>query len=318
MPTLFFENKDLHPNIRFDTFGDSKTMKPVRTKAINDIRFLTPPNADFDARRPAHREAEHYGAHKVPPREFTALEKVFLRSAMTLAIKVIDDGYKAMCNYLRFKKDPDNTHVLKFKIRMKKWFGVNYPGQVNSVTSAMRKMQDKIQDPETFITFVNMENQRKIACRQYAIKLNRPDLPDAPVYEKVIRFYDYSITIDSRTCSGCVWSGAADCGIGIRLYVANLCKLSITECTSMIIHELSHKILGTDDQLIDGSSIYGAEECKALAASDPDQAVTIADNWAMFYMSFGRHPDQEEYDYEAEYESKDLKQANKKINFVNH
>jgi len=91
MPTLFFENADLHPKMRFDMHGHSKTMKPVRTKAIHDIRFLTPPNADFDDPRPAQwpREEEHYGANNVAPREFTEPVKAFIRSAMTLAIKVI-------------------------------------------------------------------------------------------------------------------------------------------------------------------------------------------------------------------------------------
>jgi len=309
MPTLFFENADPHQKIRFDTFGHSKTMKTVRTKAIHDIRFLTHPHADFDAPRPAHREEEHYGAHGVAPKEFTALEKATLRNAMTLAMQIVDDGYEAMCNYLRFKKDPDNAHVLKFKIRMKKWLGVNYPGQVNSVTSAMRKMQDKIQDPETFITFVNMENQRKIACTKYATTLNRLDLPDAPVYENVTHFQDYSITIPSRTSRGCVWSGAG-CGGGIRMYVADIKKYTTNESASLIIHELSHSILSTKDNYIDGSKIYGIKACKALVSFAPEYAVNIACNWEYFYMSFGCYPGQEEYAYQTEYEIKDPQQAN--------
>jgi hypothetical protein len=70
----------------------------------------------------------------------------------------------------------------------------------------------------------------------------------------------------------------------------------------VIIHELTHKILITKDIINDEKKIYGAEDCRKLTSNDPDLAVTIADNWSYFYMSFGCYPDQQEYAYQAEYE----------------
>jgi len=307
MPTLFFEDTDPHQKIRFDTFGHSNTMKPVRTKAINDIRFLTPPHADFDARRPAYREDKQYEEHKVDPLRFTDQQKMLLRNATALALKIVDDGYEAMYNYLRFRHDPDNAHVLKFKIRMKMWLGViNYPEPMNMITSAMRRMQDKLQDPETFITFVHMENQRDIQCEQFAllVKKNVKNVTNVTNVTNFTNFKNFIITIPSQTNMARVMGGL-DCGAGIRIYITNnLWKHHINECAATLIHELSHKILGTKDYLIDGSAIYGAKACKALAAKEINNARTIADNWAMFYMSFGCYPGQEEYRYQAEYEIK--------------
>jgi len=303
MPTLFFEDTYLQQKIRFDTFGNSKTMKPVRTKAINDIRFLTPPHADFDARRPAYREDEQYGENKFNPFIFTHQQKMSLRNATALVLKIVNDGYEALCNYLRFRHDPDNAHVVYFKKRVTAWFGVNLnPVSINVVTSAMRQMQDKLQAPETFITFVNMENQRNIECDDFGILQSRQDIQDGLVHTKFTHFKNFMITIPTTMFMAGVREG---CGTGIRIYVEDLFGTHhINKCARMIIHELSHKILATKDYLIDGSVVYRAEACRALAASDPDQAVTIADSWSMFYMSFGCYPDQEEYAFQAEYEIK--------------
>jgi len=306
MPTLFFEDTYLQQKIRFDTFGHSKTMKPVRTKALNDIRFLTPPRADFDARRPAYREDEQYGEHKVDPLIFTHQQKMSLRNATALALKIVNDGYEAMCNYLRFRHDPDNAHVVYFKKRVKAWFGVNLdPETINVVTSAMRRMQDKLQAPETFITFVNMEKQRNIECDNFGFMESRQDIQDGLVHTKFTHFENFMITIPATMFMALVKASYEGCGTGIRIYVEDLFgTYHINKCANMIIHELSHKILGTDDQLIDGSVVYGGQACKDLAARDPDQAVTVADSWAMFYMSFGCYSDQDEYAYQAEYEIK--------------
>jgi len=304
MPTLFFEDMDLQQKIRFDIFGHSKTMKPVRTKAINDIRFLTPPHADFDARRPAYREDEQYGENKAEPLRFTDQQKVSLRNATALALKIVDDGYGAMCNYLRFRHDPDNAHVVYFKKRVKAWFGDDTQEIIAVVTAHMREMTDILQAPETFITFVNMENQRDISCKSYGRKIYGLDMPDALVYTHLTNFKKFIITMLSENASGRVWRGLG-CGVGIRLYITKLCfTYHINRSARMFIHELSHKILMSDDSPKGEQGIYGAQACKALAARDPDQAVTIADNWAMFYMSFGCYPGQEEYAYQDEYEIK--------------
>jgi len=310
MPTLFFEDTDPHQKIRFDTFGHSNTMKPVRTKAINDIRFLTPPHADFDARRPAYREDEQYEENKVDPLIFTHQQKMSLRNATALALKIVDDGYQAMYNYLRFKHDPDNAHVVYFKKRVKAWFGSNSTKILGIIITHMREMQNKLQDPKTFITFVNAKNQRFINCDNYYDGRKgkscdnyydgRNGKPDVGIDKR--SFFNYRLTpVNSSGIGFAVYKFGFQ-SRGMRIYVALIWSETFNCMVMSLIHELSHKILMTSDSFEGGQGIYGAQACKALAAKDPDQAVTIADNWAMFYMSFGCYPGQEEYAYQAGYD----------------
>ena len=54
-----------------------------------------------------------------------------------------------------------------------------------------------------------------------------------------------------------------------------------------ILHELSHRILATDDEvnavcLSDDNECYGPADCRALAAADSDQALNNADSFGYF------------------------------------
>jgi hypothetical protein len=84
---------------------------------------------------------------------FTAIDKMKLRSGATLAMDIVADGYKAMCNYLRFINAPDNDDVIFFEKRGKAWFGCDDPNFIAALTAKMRLMQDTLQDPERVITF---------------------------------------------------------------------------------------------------------------------------------------------------------------------
>ncbi len=300
MPTIFFDSITPHEKIRFALWGNAKMMPHVKTKEIADFSFLTPQHPDFDFRLPAYREDAQYRANPNMPEEFTAIDKMKLRRAVTLAMHIVANGYQAMCNYLRFRNDPDNHDVIKFKKRVKAWFGCDTDNFISFVTPKMRRMQDTLQDRATFVTFVNALNQRMISCTG---RFRRIDTPSMGEYLHYVDFYD--VNINPIPCSykafvqRCRHSGIS---MGIRLYIVNLCIDNINEIARGIIHELTHKILMTVDEINDTQPIYGAELCRKLTFSDPDLVVTIADNWAFFYMSFGCYPGQQEYDYQAEYE----------------
>jgi len=301
MPTLFFEDMDLHQKIRFDTFGHSKTMKPVRTKAINDIRFLTPPNADFDARRPAYREDEQYAADTSESLRFTDAEKAILKNAAKLALEVVEKGYQAMHNYLRFRNHPDNDHVLKFKKRVKAWFGDDTQEIIAVVTANMREMIDILQAPETFITFVNAYSKRVIRCTSSYTPINRRN---EETYKAYYTFKKFHIMKSMQSWRGYLATEYLSPCRGLKIYIANVWDgFDLNSIVRLVIHECSHRMLCTSDFVSD-REIYGAQACKDLAARDPDQAVTVADSWSLFYMSFGCYPGQEEYAYQAEYEIK--------------
>jgi len=303
MPTLFFEDTDPHQKIRFDTFGNSKTMKPVRTKAINDIRFLTPPNANFDARRPVYREDEQYAADTSESLRFTDIEKARLKNAAKLALEIVEKGYQAMHNYLRFRSSPDNDHVLKFKKRVKAWFGDDTQEIIAVVTAHMREMTDILQAPETFITFVNAYSKRIIRSSSTHTSIERLN---EETYWAFNTFPEFNIMkvkpsgrayISTRSLSPCR---------GLKIYIPNALDWCHPDFIArLVIHECSHRILCTSDYINDETiKVYGGQACKDLAARDPDQAVTVADSWSLFYMSFGFYPGQEECAYQNEYEIK--------------
>ncbi len=151
-------------------------MPHVKTKEIADFSFLTPQHPDFDFRLPAYREDAQYRADPNMPEEFTAIDKMKLGSALTLAMHIVANGYQAMCNYLRFRNDPDSYHVIKFKKRVKAWFGCDDSNFIAAITAKMRLMQDTLQDWATFITFVNARNQRMISCTRRFSRINTPSM----------------------------------------------------------------------------------------------------------------------------------------------
>ncbi len=275
-------------------------MPHVKTKEIADFSFLTPQHPNYDFRLPAYRENQKYGANPHDPVEFTDIEKMKLRSATMLAMDIVDDGYEAMYNYLRFINDPDSYHVIKFKKRVKAWFGCDDSNFIAAITAKMRLMQDTLQDLATFITFVNARNQRTISCTRRFRRINTPSMGE---YLHFLDFPNFDVkTIPCYFKSYIKRGRHSGISMGIRIFIVNLCSSPIDEMARVIIHELTHKILITKDIINDEKKIYGAEDCRKLTSNDPDLAVTIADNWSYFYMSFGCYPGQEEYNYQAEYE----------------
>jgi hypothetical protein len=83
-------------------------MPHVKTKEIADFSFLTPQHSNYDFRLPAYREAGKYEANPNELVAFTEIQKMKLRSATTLAMHIVANGYQAMCNYLLFMNDTDN------------------------------------------------------------------------------------------------------------------------------------------------------------------------------------------------------------------
>ena len=56
-----------------------------------------------------------------------------------------------------------------------------------------------------------------------------------------------------------------------------------------LVHELSHLILGTEDQMWNGKEAYGAKRASRLAANEPDTAYENAENWGIFVEAVHRN-----------------------------
>ena len=53
-----------------------------------------------------------------------------------------------------------------------------------------------------------------------------------------------------------------------------------------ILHELSHKCIGTNDEQIALKDCYGAVLCAVMARVRPDLAITNADNWGYYFTAY--------------------------------
>jgi hypothetical protein len=53
-----------------------------------------------------------------------------------------------------------------------------------------------------------------------------------------------------------------------------------------IYHEMSHKILDTNDVNVDGDKVYGKSACQKLAKKSRSLALKTADCWSLFFMEF--------------------------------
>lgn len=76
-------------------------------------------------------------------------------------------------------------------------------------------------------------------------------------------------------------------GVGMQLnngFRSNL--YSYGEKVGTILHELSHKCIGTNDEQIALKDCYGALLCATMARVRPDLAVTNADNWGYYFTAY--------------------------------
>lgn len=71
---------------------------------------------------------------------------------------------------------------------------------------------------------------------------------------------------------------------GVRVYVLGqgLINQTVNEQFNTIVHELSHRVVGTTD-FIGGRSIYGRSAALQLARENSAGAVDCAENWGYFY-----------------------------------
>lgn len=61
---------------------------------------------------------------------------------------------------------------------------------------------------------------------------------------------------------------------------------SYGEKVGTIIHELTHKCIGTNDEKLGLQDCYGAVLCSEMARTRPDLALTNADNWGYYFTAY--------------------------------
>ncbi|MCK5820029.1 MAG: hypothetical protein KAH18_12500 [Psychromonas sp.] len=214
---------------------------------------------------------------------FSDLEKEMLRQAFSHAQIHCQKAYNASLS--SFKRHRSELQL---------WFGNSKNITILHVISSIRKMHIVVFNPKIFITFVD-------ARERY---IQRGDLEfdtvhDAPSQEDnhFLKYQQGTRTIvqDNQTAFvNCIsWSDHdAGCsnhvGLGMRVYVGHAMfseSSSPIKRSQTVIHELSHKILGTVDINLAGNLVYGERNCQQLAKTSPEQAIKHADCLAFFINS---------------------------------
>jgi hypothetical protein len=88
-----------------------------------------------------------------------------------------------------------------------------------------------------------------------------------------------------------VWSVGHE-GSGYRILLnrgAGVESRNLGVFVQVVYHELSHKVLQTDDVMFQGSPCYGIDACQELALKNWKTAIENADNYGLFAQSFTVH-----------------------------
>jgi len=226
---------------------------------------------------------------------FDYVEKASLAMAVRKTVETLNFVIEASrCNFI-------NEHYL-----LEKWFGltpedVGFKAGVASVVDGANRMHQVLSDNTKQLRFVDSRNQKEISFEiNYRImhRLNSAN-QWVPRGEKAL-VSDERITDIRDETYGSVYrltgnfrapGSSPHVGSGYRVYIgpATLVpEITMRDRCHMIYHEMSHKVLDTNDMTSNGLLIYGALDCRWLATKSSDEALKIADCWSCFFMEFYR------------------------------
>lgn len=153
------------------------------------------------------------------------------------------------------------------------WFGA---ADRNQVFLKLRMMQNVIQDGSRTVTFVNRTG-KKIGVTHtdvYTKHLN-PVGQETPLQGSGI--VAYAFPVDRRYGDPGPHSTVSHVGSGMRIYLNDVFfTLDPVLQAATIYHEMTHKVLATNDHC------YDPVACRMLAARNPAQALDNADNFAHY------------------------------------
>jgi hypothetical protein len=217
---------------------------------------------------------------------FTPVEQVQLKEAMrdalafsALAVASAESGFAN-------KRD-----------LLKTWFGGNGPATVTAVAAGVKKMHRFLSDSTRLVRFVDARGQSEKIYSSQQVPAPGPagsashgatvTVRSAPtVIPMGAGDYAYVKCLSEKNASE---PAAMHTGSGMRVYIGERgfhSSKSLKDRSMTVYHELTHKILGTIDYDANGGLVYGVPACKALAMSDPQQALKHADCWCYFAASF--------------------------------
>jgi hypothetical protein len=177
------------------------------------------------------------------------------------------------------------------EVRRFQWFGNTAPWYVQS---RLQKLFDVLDDDARTLTFVDARQKVNALGEICGLKLKVSYKPDGPGQNVKVSHNagDYLSDADyafvhpvPRGCFAPNKGPIAHVGSGMRMYLGPAffrADEGPIERPQTVVHELTHKVLGTVDWDANGDAAYGVKTCLDLARRSPAQALRNADSWAYY------------------------------------
>ena len=216
-------------------------------------------------------------------------------------------GMKAVAYSSSYLQEAAQSNFADYHGILKKWFGLepkhsDFNKSVKVVVAGVNKMHQVLSDNTKQIRFIDARNQKWVYFTveyEMLVSLNSANVfwerREKALHSDEWTDYDKTNNIANVFPLSRAFrdkANTAHVGSGYSIYVASLMLSSYaiqSRICKCIYHEMSHKILSTNDVDAYGDTIYGKSACQELAKKNRHQALKIADCWALFFMEF-YHP----------------------------
>lgn len=183
---------------------------------------------------------------------FNVKERVALENAMATAIPKSDVAWKKIKS-----KIFDNILINAYE----KWFGVRTKDRTNRVWVVVNVVNYALNSP-------NITWKRVAGNPDFGAALMPNGGWDIQSVKQIINTKGYTVEIGDE-----------------------FFKNGVDEQINTIIHEISHIVVNTEDEVYIspgklGEKAYGKKLCKLLKDNDPDKAVNNAENYGYFHLEF--------------------------------
>ncbi len=248
--------------------------KIIRTLIKDNITNRAPAPETFNLIQPPKKKrpntiVSHYPKGKIyvlfkkfgeeNQEEFTATEKVILRTAVEIVIKKSTQS-------VQISNSRDQYYTIDHTKRIKTWFGSDTHETVMLVNSGLNTIQDILTSSSKMIVFIDVRDTQKVANFYCTHKNVKPE-----------NLYSQSSGTPSFT------------GIGLMIYVAkDMLHFAATNThkVEVIFRTLINNLLNLSNKPnLHGNFIHGSDMCKQLALESPARTLYTADSWINFIIS---------------------------------
>ena len=169
-----------------------------------------------------------------------------------------------------------------------RWFGSCSPEKIQTVQLKVRQMRTTLRNVPLVLLWLPDEHYIGSSHRQWSFP---PGMMNGNEAEQVRAIgsvgpgsINYAISLTTH------WQRLPNYAMGVPYAWTGADKFEV------LVHELSHSIIGTVDATSDkGKIAYGGTRCRQLALGWPEHAINNADNWGFFIEEFHEYASMVKY-----------------------